>query len=71
MGEKSTFYSRDPGSGVAEGVQKEKPYSGVERRRDTRRKNKDRRGDVRFEVDKDDRRKTEGRRKGDKTPKFW
>jgi len=71
MGEKSTFNSKDPGSGVAEGAQKDKAYTGVERRRGNRRKAADRRGEVRFDLSKEDRRTTQGRRKDDKTPKFW
>ncbi len=40
-------------------------YNGPERREDHRRKKRDRRVDIRFEPDKEDRRKNPGRRKGD------
>jgi len=40
-------------------------YQGPEHRMDHRRKNPDRRQDIRFEPDKDDRRKSRGRRKID------
>jgi hypothetical protein len=49
----------------------EQQYSGPERREGNRRSGKDRREEVRFEVDKEDRRQRPGRRKGDKSPKFW
>jgi len=41
------------------------PYKGPERRRENRRSGVDRRKNIRFELDKEDRRKTYGRRKGD------
>ena len=73
MSDKLSFYSKDP-----EGAFKpeasdtsEKPYTGAERRRENRRKAIDRREDVRFDLTKDDRRKIEGRRKDDGSPKFW
>ena len=75
--EKASFYSRDPGTsaeGVEEGAKegaKKKPYEGIERRRQNRRQAKDRRGEVRFELDKDDRRKSHGRRQDDNSPDFW
>ena len=70
--EKSSFYARDPGLGTTD-VSKEtkKKYMGVERRRENRRKTQDRRSDVRFDLKSSDRRKTEGRREDDHTPKFW
>lgn len=40
-------------------------YTGPERRREQRRKNPDRREEIRFEPGKDDRRKNKGRRKTD------
>jgi hypothetical protein len=43
----------------------------MERRRENRRQTKDRRTDVRFDLTNTDRRETQGRRKGDLTPKFW
>ena len=46
-------------------------YTGTERRRQTRRHQRDRREELRFELDKTDRRVCEGRRAEDKTLKFW
>jgi hypothetical protein len=70
--EKSSFYARDPGLGTTDvSEETKKKYMGVERRRENRRKTQDRRGDVRFDLNKTDRRKSEGRREDDHTPKFW
>ena len=41
-------------------------YNGPERRQEHRRKQSDRRVDIRFEPDKDSRRKSTGRRKADR-----
>lgn len=70
--ERASFYSRDPSpfSGDTKDPEK-REYSGEERRKRNRRENTDRRQEVRFEPGKDDRRQEEGRRKGDKQPKFW
>lgn len=46
------------------------PYLGPERRREPRRKSRDRRIDIRFEPDKEDRRQKPGRRKDDHDPWF-
>ncbi len=46
-------------------------YAGAERRRKHRRGHKDRREDLRFELDKTDRRVCAGRRADDKNLKFW
>lgn len=46
-------------------------YSGVNRRRDHRRGHHDRREEMRFEMEKPDRRIIAGRRHDDKTPTFW
>ena len=46
------------------------PYNGPERRKEIRRKNQDRRKDIRFEIDKEDRRQSPGRRKDDHDPWF-
>jgi hypothetical protein len=46
-------------------------YNGPEKRKRDRRCQTDRRGDVRFELDKEDRRKKEGRRKSDATPTYY
>jgi len=48
-----------------------KKYTGPERRRNDRRQQADRRGDVRFEVSSSDRRQKIGRRHTDAAPKFW
>jgi hypothetical protein len=48
-----------------------KKYMGPEQRRGHRRGREDRRKDIRFELDKDDRRKGTGRRRDDKAPDFW
>ena len=50
---------------------KETPYSGPEQRRDHRRKKQDRRNEIRFEPDKEDRRKNPGRRKSDRDGNLW
>jgi hypothetical protein len=46
-------------------------YNGINRRRGHRRNNTDRRQELRFELDKRDRRQVAGRRKDDKRPSFW
>ena len=69
---KSSFYSRDTGlNDNPAGVGEKKPYNGAERRRENRRKNEDRREEVRFDLKKTDRRQSDGRREVDKAPKFW
>jgi hypothetical protein len=49
----------------------EQKYMGPERRRENRRTGHDRRLDVRFELNADDRRQSHGRREGDNGPNFW
>lgn len=49
--------------------EKDKKYTGPERRRDQRRKTGDRREEIRFEPDREDRRQQHGRRKTDQP--FW
>jgi len=72
VSDKASFYARDPDFGTSDTSKPEKKkYMGVERRKTNRRSGKDRRGDVRFDLDKSDRRKTEGRRAEDHTPKYW
>ena len=44
------------------------PYRGAEQREDKRRKSKDQRTEIRFEPDKEDRRKRSGRRITDADP---
>lgn len=46
-------------------------YAGPERRRENRRKQQDRRGEVRFDTKSSDRRESQGRRADDTSPKFW
>lgn len=46
-------------------------YRGAERRRLHRRGHHDRREEMRFDMDKPDRRVCSGRRAGDKRPSFW
>jgi hypothetical protein len=67
--------SGTPGSGKA-AVFGEKPrsaagYKGPERRRKHRRRHSDRREEMRFDLDKTDRRVLAGRRSDDKQCKFW
>ncbi len=49
----------------------EPPYTGPDQRREIRRVKADRRNDIRFEPDKEDRRKDPGRRKGDLKNNIW
>jgi len=69
---KASFYSRDtaPVSGDSTNRNRKK-YMGEERRRKNRRAAADRRIDVRFDLTKSDRRKSDGRRENDATVKFW
>ncbi len=46
-------------------------YRGPDQRRQTRRQTNDRREDIRFEPDKEDRRKGPGRRKEDQDNSLW
>ena len=72
VAEKASFYARDPELGTSgEAKPGKKKYMGVERRKENRRSGKDRRGDVRFDLEKSDRRQNEGRREDDHTPKYW
>ena len=69
--DKPIFESREPGFGKDPGESEaDKKYTGPERRKDNRRQ-KDRREDVRFDPNSNDRRQSDGRRKEDKLPKFW
>jgi len=70
--QKSVFEVKDatpPKFGVEEPQQQK--YMGPERRRDNRRTGHDRRLDVRFELNADDRRQSHGRREADQAPHFW
>ena len=70
--EKASFYSRDPDRLIRDKVDpSKKKYLGIERRREDRRQAQDRRGDVRFDLNKSDRRENEGRREDDAMLKFW
>ena len=73
IGEAASFYAPDPDLAVAETSEpaKKKKYMGVERRRANRRSGNDRRGDVRFDLDKNDRRQNKGRREDDFAPDYW
>ncbi|MDO8860520.1 hypothetical protein Q6D67_02315 [Haliea sp. E1-2-M8] len=65
------FEARDLAPPVCKDKQGEEKYTGVERRKTERRDHQDRREEVRFDITKEDRRSGSGRRKDDKTPKFW
>lgn len=65
------FEARDLAPPVCKDKQGEEHYTGVERRKADRRDYHDRREEVRFDINKADRRSAYGRRKDDKTPKFW
>jgi hypothetical protein len=70
---KAHFESRDvaPPTYDPADTKNPKKYMGPERRRENRRGGHDRRQDVRFELNKEDRRQRSGRRHDDKAPKFW
>ena len=69
---KASFYSTDPTPPTSDVSEpNKKKYMGPERRKEDRRKAKDRRDDVRFDLTKTDRREIQGRREKDATPKFW
>lgn len=61
QGKSTLFEARDPSP----------TYKGAERRREHRRKYKDRRVEMRFEMDKPDRRVCPGRRADDAKAKLW
>ncbi|QIB64787.1 hypothetical protein [Kineobactrum salinum] len=69
---RSRFEARDLSPpGFCKGPDGREKYIGPERRRSNRRSNGERRATVRFAENKVDRRQLEGRREGDRTPKFW
>ncbi len=70
---KAHFEVRDVSPATFDPADKKNPkkYMGPERRRENRRSGKDRRTDVRFELNKEDRRQSHGRRHDDKSPQFW
>jgi hypothetical protein len=71
--EKAHFEARDvsPATYDPKDEKSTRKYMGPERRRENRRSGHDRRNDVRFELNKEDRRKSQGRRHDDKSPQFW
>lgn len=70
--DKASFSARDPSPCSSVGVTAgKKKYMGVERRRFNRRAVEDRREEIRFELSKEDRRNSTGRREHDSDPKFW
>lgn len=73
LAERPSFYTRDPDLGESSLTTKEDgKYTGVERRKGgNRRSGGERRTDVRFELEKKDRRESSGRRKDDETPDYW
>jgi hypothetical protein len=69
---KASFYARDPAPATSDTSKLNwKKYMGEERRRKNRRVALDRRGDVRFDLTKTERRQADGRRANDATIKFW
>lgn len=70
--QKVSFYVRDPDICTSD-LEDETPqtYTGDERRKSHRRRRAERRAEVRFDMNKGDRRQLDGRRDGDATPKFW
>jgi hypothetical protein len=73
MSEKSSFYMsvNEKKAETPFQPQSHDTHIGSERRKNNRRTQIDRRGDIRFELDKDDRRKEEGRRETDAQPKYY
>jgi len=73
LAERPSFYTRDPDLGEATFTPKEEGrYTGAERRQGgTRRAGNERRNDVRFDLEKKDRRKNNGRREGDTDLEYW
>ena len=74
MAEDPSFYNGESKAEINNPFKSEDPraaYLGMERRIVIRRVAQDRRGDVRFELDNGDRRKNEGRRESDATPKYF
>ncbi|MCR9106331.1 MAG: hypothetical protein NXI15_13630 [Gammaproteobacteria bacterium] len=72
MNSKSSFYSQRPSAQPEHAIASPSPvYKGEDRRVTARRVQTDRREDVRFELDKEDRRTNQGRRSDDSTPQFW
>jgi hypothetical protein len=68
---KPVFEAREISPSYVVDEEGEKKYTGPERRTQNRRSGKERRNEIRFEINKQDRRENPGRRKGDKGPRFW
>ena len=69
---KASFYSRDPSPSSSDTTNRSKrKYMGEERRRKNRRASLERRAEVRFDLNKNERRKADGRRETDAMVKFW
>jgi hypothetical protein len=71
--ETTSFYTRETDRFVlnVKTPEKKEIYLGVERRMESRRKGRDRRVDIRFNLTKSDRRENQGRREEDELPSFW
>jgi len=69
---KSAFQVKDPAPAQFGAEEpRETKYMGPERRRNNRRSGHDRRLDVRFELNTEDRRQSRGRRHDERCPAFW
>lgn len=69
---RAAFYSRDPNPHSVDAKDPEKKqYMGEERRRHDRRNTSDRRDEIRFELNSNDRRQNTNRRESDSDHKFW
>lgn len=73
VAENSSFYTRDTKLESTDQPELEEKgkYMGVERRRRNRRSRSDRRADVRFDLEKSDRRQYNSRRENDGGPSYW
>ncbi|NQX88839.1 MAG: hypothetical protein HRT77_09250 [Halioglobus sp.] len=73
VAETSSFYTRDPGLGSGAAFQpgREGTYTGLDRRKIKRRSGIDRRNNVRFDLNKSDRRSSNGRREDDSDLQYW
>jgi hypothetical protein len=70
--DKASFFARDPSPFASDGeATGQKKYMGTEQRRFNRRALEERRGEIRFELSKEVRRNSTGRRENDSDPKFW
>ena len=70
--QRASFFIQDPDSFVLDVAEPEQEnHEVLDRRMESRRQEKDRRIDVRFNITKQDRRETVGRRTDDVLPSFW